>query len=57
VEDTALSVMSAKRAMIDLVATPGALTSAQDFWQADLILDNLGDDMAIDSRMLRFMNR
>jgi HAD superfamily hydrolase (TIGR01509 family) len=57
VEDTALSVMSAKRAMIDVVATPGALTSAQDFWQADLILDNLGDDMAVDSRMLQFMNR
>jgi HAD superfamily hydrolase (TIGR01509 family) len=43
VEDTALSVMSAKRAGLTVIATPGALTSGQDFWQADLVVETLGD--------------
>jgi HAD superfamily hydrolase (TIGR01509 family) len=44
VEDTALSIMSAKRAGLTVIATPGALTADQDFWQADLVVDALGDD-------------
>ena len=43
IEDTANSVMSAKRAGIDTIATPGALTSGQDFWQADAVVDQLSD--------------
>lgn len=56
VEDTATSVMSAKRAGIQVVATPGALTSAQDFWQADLVLDNLTDGVGVHSRVLMLLN-
>lgn len=53
IEDTANSVMSAKRAGIDVVATPGALTAEQDFWQADLIVANLADASGeIDRRVL-----
>jgi HAD superfamily hydrolase (TIGR01509 family) len=52
IEDTANSVMSAKRAGIDVVATPGALTSGQDFWQADLVLDGLADGDGVDARIL-----
>ncbi|MEM7688991.1 MAG: HAD-IA family hydrolase [Pseudomonadota bacterium] len=41
IEDTATSVMSAKRAGIHTVATPGELTSGQDFWQADKVVESL----------------
>ena len=43
IEDTATSLMSAKRADLQCVATPGELTSSQDFWQADLICNSLID--------------
>lgn len=43
VEDTANSVMAAKRAGLQVVATPGRFTSGQDFWQADLVVENLAD--------------
>lgn len=57
IEDTAVSVMSAKRAMIDVVATPGAITSAQDFWQADLVIDNLGNETTVDTRVIEMLDR
>ncbi len=43
IEDTATSVMSAKRAGITVIATPGEMTGGQDFWQADLVLNALAD--------------
>ncbi len=43
VEDTANSVMAAKRAGLTVVATPGQMTHDQDFWQADLVVDDLTD--------------
>ena len=53
IEDTALSVMSAKRAGITTIATPGEISANQDFWQADLILPALTDDKAaLDHRIL-----
>lgn len=56
IEDTANSVMSAKRAGLTVIATPGALTTNQDFWQADLRLKSLADgDGAIDARVLALM--
>ena len=57
IEDTALSVMSAKRAGITTVATPGAITHGQDFWQADLVVEALATpDGAIDSRVLALLD-
>ena len=44
IEDTALSVMSAKRASITTIATPGEISGAQDFWQADIVVPALADD-------------
>lgn len=41
IEDTANSVMSAKRASIYTIATPGELTADQDFWQADVKVGSL----------------
>lgn len=52
IEDTATSVMSAKRAGIDVVATPGELTASQDFWQADLLIDKLADDGIVNPHLL-----
>jgi len=53
IEDTAVSLMSAKRAGIEVVATPGELSSGQDFWQADLVCTSLLDEHGkIDSRVL-----
>ena len=43
VEDTAVSLIAAKRAGIVTVATPGDITAGQDFWQADLIVAALAD--------------
>lgn len=44
IEDTANSVMSAKRAGVYTIATPGELTSDQDFWQADVVVSGLSED-------------
>ncbi len=53
IEDTAASVMSAKRAGVRVVATPGALTADQDLWQADLVLTHLATpDGTLDPRVL-----
>lgn len=56
VEDTANSVMSAKRAGLPVIATPGQMTSDQDFWQADLVVDNLADASgALDPRVVALL--
>lgn len=56
IEDTALSVMAAKRAGIPTIATPGDISANQDFWQADLIVAALADhDGAIDPHVLEFL--
>ena len=53
VEDTAASVMSAKRSGVEVIATPGEITAGQDLWQADLVLDQLaGADGALDRRVV-----
>ena len=52
IEDTANSVMSAKRAGIAVVATPGEITADQDFWQADLIISGLAGDGGLDQRVV-----
>lgn len=41
IEDTAVSIAAAKRAGLRVVATPGALTSSQDFHEAECVLDDL----------------
>ena len=55
IEDTAASVMAAKRAGITVVATPGELTAGQDFWQADVVVDSLATSGAIDERVLALL--
>lgn len=55
IEDTAISVMAAKRAGIEVVATPGALTAKQDFWQADLVVDQIGNGAVVDPRILSML--
>ena len=56
IEDTAISVMSAKRAGIEVVATPGDLSGGQDLWQADLIVDNIANASgAIDPLILKLL--
>ena len=53
IEDTANSVMSAKRAGLAVVATPGAISGGQDLWQADLVVESLaGADGQIDKRVV-----
>ena len=47
IEDTAVSVMSAKRAGLQVVATPGDITGGQDFWQADLVCRSLLDKTGV----------
>ncbi|MDZ7589034.1 MAG: HAD-IA family hydrolase [Parasphingorhabdus sp.] len=57
IEDTALSVMSAKRAGICTIATPGLISGRQDFWQADLVIPALADcDGVIDARLLALLD-
>jgi HAD superfamily hydrolase (TIGR01509 family) len=56
IEDTANSVMAAKRAGITVVATPGELSAGQDFWQADVVVDALSTAGAIDTRVLALLN-
>ena len=56
IEDTAVSVMSAKRAGLLVVATPGDITAGQDFWQADLVAKSLlADDGALDARVVALL--
>ncbi len=55
IEDTASSVQAAKRAGVTVVATPGALTADQDFWQADLVVDALATSSGIDPRVLAML--
>ena len=58
IEDTANSVMAAKRAGIVTVATPGELTSGQDFWQADIVVEQLADSGgALRSEVTRMLSR
>ena len=57
IEDTATSVMAAVRAGITTVAVPGANAQGQDFWQADLVLDELaGTDGKLDARLLTLID-
>lgn len=57
IEDTAVSVMSAKRAGITVIATPGAITGGQDFWQADLVVGSLlGPNGAVDQRVVAMLD-
>lgn len=56
IEDTAASVMSAKRAGLQVVATPGELSAGQDFWQADLVCKQLADGSGkLDARVLSLL--
>ena len=56
IEDTALSVMSAKRAGIDTIATPGEISAGQDFWQGDLVIPALADSAGvIDQRVVAML--
>lgn len=52
IEDTQMSLLSAKQAGIDVIATPGVLTSGQDTSLANLTLAQLGDGDRLDSRVL-----
>ena len=52
IEDTTNSVMSAERAGVDVIATPGAFTANQDTSMADLRIDALGTDTEVDPRVL-----
>jgi HAD superfamily hydrolase (TIGR01509 family) len=56
IEDTAVSLMAAKRAGVQVVATPGDISSGQDFWLADLVCNSLlGADSKLDSRVLAML--
>jgi len=56
IEDTADSVMAAKRAGLTVIATPGQLSKGQDLWQADLVLDALaGGDGEIVPQVLALL--
>ena len=56
IEDTAVSVMSAKRAGLLVMATPGEITAGQDFWQADLVANSLlANDGALDARVVALL--
>ena len=57
IEDTANSVMSATRAGVTVVATPGEITKDQDFWQADVVVSSLaGSDGKLDPRVVALLN-
>ncbi|WP_428391133.1 HAD-IA family hydrolase [Lichenicoccus sp.] len=56
IEDTANSVMAAKRAGIAVIATPGELTADQDLWQADLVLSSLATGSGVDRRVLEMLD-
>lgn len=56
IEDTSASVMSAKRAGLQVIATPGELSAGQDLWQADLVCDALLDTgNRLDDRVLAML--
>lgn len=56
IEDTAASVMSAKRAGLQVIATPGDISGGQDFWQSDLVCSSLlGPDGKLDAQVLAFL--
>jgi HAD superfamily hydrolase (TIGR01509 family) len=56
IEDTAASVMAAKRAGVTVVATPGAITADQDFWQADVVVEALRTpDGTLDRRVVALL--
>ena len=56
IEDTAVSVMSAKRAGLQVIATPGDISKGQDLWQADLVCDALLDgNQQLDARVLALL--
>ena len=58
IEDTSVSIMSAKRAGITTIATPGELSAGQDTWQADLVLGGLaGADGTIDPGVIELLDR
>lgn len=52
IEDTANSVLAAKRAGIAVIATRGEYTADQDVALADLVLDALGGPDGVDQRVL-----
>lgn len=57
IEDTAASVMSAKRAGVTVIATPGEITAGQDFWQADAVIAKLDTpDGSLDRRVVALLN-
>lgn len=57
IEDTAVSVMAAKRAGLAVVATPGEFTGSQDFWQADLVVPSLTDGGGqLDARVVAMLD-
>ncbi|MEL6688495.1 MAG: HAD-IA family hydrolase [Pseudomonadota bacterium] len=55
IEDTHNSILSAKRAGLTVIATPGALKAGQDTHEADLALSDLGDGQAVDSQVLELI--
>ena len=56
IEDTAASVMSAKRAGLVVIATPGEISKGQDLWQADVVMDSLLDAGGkLDARVLALL--
>lgn len=58
IEDTAASVMSAKRAGLQVIATPGELSGGQDLWQADLVCDSLlTADNQLDPRVIAMLGQ
>ena len=58
IEDTAASVMSARRAGLQVIATPGELSAGQDFWQADLVCKQLADSSGkLDGEMLSLFEK
>ena len=57
IEDTAISVVAAKRAGVSIVATPGAYAADQDFWQADLVIENLANASGtLDPRLVALLD-
>ena len=49
--------MSAKRAGVTVIATPGEITAGQDFWQADAVIAKLDTpDGSLDRRVVALLN-
>ena len=47
IEDTAASVLSARRAGVEVIATPGEFAKDQDFFMADLVIPSLGSSSSV----------